>query len=324
MPSDIDLFNLDQSGFDAAALSQSSLSDAQDLMGVAFDALPFPLLFHTNQGILYANTEAGTLFQLEPPALVGKHLLDHVATEDQVAVSTMLQTGLSHPKRKTSMEVLLAVGASERLCRITLVRLPWAGNPIIQLTIVDVTDQRRAEASLRQLTITDELTGAYNRRHAYYEGSLYTEAYKKDDSPFTVAAIDIDYFKKVNDTFGHAAGDQALIRLSRVAHNFLPTIRTSNSSMFARIGGEEFVLLLPGTPLTPAAAISDRFRRVVESMQIESGDVKFQITVSVGVSTMSSTDDSFETLLARADSALYCAKENGRNRVMNFADEDGI
>lgn len=311
-----DLFDFDEPGSAAAALTRETMEGAEQLMGVAFDALPIALLFHTAQGILFANAEACAMFGTEKSALIGRHLLDYIAGDDVAEVASGIDTALVDQEAKVCVEALFhSRHGLERLCRMTMVRLPWPGNPMIQLVVNDITDQRRAEASLRQLTITDELTGAYNRRHAFYEGSLYTDAFASDGSTFSVAMLDIDHFKRVNDTYGHAAGDEVLRSLTACVHAFLPTIRASDSAMFARIGGEEFVLLLPGLDLSEALAATDRLRRRVERSPVTTETGVIDVTVSIGVATMSATDRNFDGLLARADTALYRAKTEGRNRV---------
>lgn len=312
-----DFFEFDQSGHDAAELTRSSLSDAREIMGVAFDALPLTLLFHSAQGILHANAAAGRLFAQPPSALIGQHILDHVASDDIAAVTQALDAGLRAGEQSADVEaVLRQAGGSDRLCRITLVRLPWPGNPMVQMVVNDITDQRRAEASMRQLTITDELTGAYNRRHLFYEALLYVESFKSTGNHFSVGVVDIDHFKSVNDTYGHAAGDDALRKLTACAHTFLPTVRGTDSAMFARIGGEEFVLLLPGLGQKRAAAELDRFRLAVADLNIVTDAGAFQMTISIGVSEIATGDESFETILGRADAALYKAKHGGRNKVV--------
>ncbi|MCS6758774.1 MAG: GGDEF domain-containing protein [Candidatus Devosia euplotis] len=184
---------------------------------------------------------------------------------------------------------------------------------MVQMAVNDITDQRRAEASMRQLTITDELTGAYNRRHLFYEALLYVESFKSSGTNLSVGVVDIDHFKVVNDTFGHAAGDDALRALTACAHAFLPTVRGCDSVMFARIGGEEFVLLLPG--LAEPVAHLDRFRLAVADLTILSDTGPIEIAISIGVSSVRAGDEDFETILGRADAALYDAKHGGRSRV---------
>lgn len=146
----------------------------------------------------------------------------------------------------------------------------------------DITDQKMAEVSLRQMTITDELTGAYNRGHALYEAGLHFESAGTSGMPLSIAMIDIDHFKRVNDTYGHDAGDCVLKALARLAHQFLATKTMLDSPLFARFGGEEFLFLLPGA--SDAGAFVDP-RRV----------------------------------LINGDMALYHAKERGRNRHEFFS-----
>ncbi|MVS98825.1 diguanylate cyclase [Devosia marina] len=311
-----DDFTLDEGGAADARLTQTALSGARELMGVALDVLPIALLFHSAQGVLFSNGIANQLLESEPGALIGQHLLDFVGPDDLPLVSEALSEALARHDHKTSVEALLRVARAERLCRLTIVRLPWPGTPLAQVVIHDITDQKRAEASLRRLTIVDELTGAYNRRHAFYEGSLYVDAYLHDGSPFSLAALDIDHFKSINDGFGHAGGDCALMHFAAACHAFLPTMRKSDSAMFARIGGEEFVLLMPGMAESCALAESERLRRQIQQLEVRHGEQSFRMTVSIGVAAMSKGVRSFEDLLARADGNLYRAKHAGRNRVV--------
>ena len=195
-------------------------------------------------------------------------------------------------------------------------RLPWAGNPVLQVILQDVTEQKRAEASLRQLTITDELTGAYNRRHAFYEADLYISQDARVAPPLSVVMLDIDHFKHINDEYGHAAGDAALVAMTRLVQGLLPSFRDTDSAMFARIGGEEFVVLLPGIGKQRAMEIAERLRHAVASLELDHEERRLRFTTSLGVATYSPADGAFDRLLNRADAALYAAKQGGRNCVV--------
>jgi diguanylate cyclase (GGDEF)-like protein len=128
--------------------------------------------------------------------------------------------------------------------------------------------------------------------------------------------VDIDHFKKINDTHGHATGDLALKRLTLLANEMLPTVEGTDSAIFARLGGEEFVMLLPGLDTDAAKDAAERFRLAIEAMKIDLPDGKLSFTVSAGVATHCPTDKDFTELLNRADQALYEAKGAGRNRVV--------
>jgi diguanylate cyclase (GGDEF)-like protein len=137
--------------------------------------------------------------------------------------------------------------------------------------------------------------------------------------PLSVVMVDIDHFKRINDTYGHAVGDMALKRLVLLANELLPTVEGSDSSIFARIGGEEFVMLLPGLDQKAAELAAERFRRCVQAMIIDLPEGKLNFTVSAGVATFADGDRDFAGLLSRADQALYEAKGAGRNRVLAAA-----
>lgn len=312
---DFDLFKADDDGLGAAVLTQKSLIDTQERLGAMLDVMPIGLLIHTEQGIIFANRAACQLLDADPGRLVGQHLLDYVRHSDLDRVQEKFGTTFHGREDAFELEVVMETdGGTARLARLISSRLPWPGNPVIQILVQDITDQKRAENSLRQLTITDELTGAYNRRHAFYEGALYIE--RGGAIPLSLVLVDIDHFKAINDSYGHAAGDLALKRLTLLANEILPTVRGTDSAIFARIGGEEFVMLLPGLDGTAAKGVAERFRLAVKKLAIEAPEGRFSLTVSAGVACFSPSDRDFSGLLSRADQALYDAKGAGRNRVL--------
>jgi diguanylate cyclase len=312
---DFDLFKSDDEGLGAAVLTQKSLIDTQERLGAMLDVMPIGLLIHTQQGILFANRAASLLLGVEPGRLLGQHMLDYVRGTDLEAVNKRFDTSFSGDTQTFEMEAVLEVKTRPaRLVHLISSRLPWPGNPVIQVLMQDITDQKRAENSLRQLTITDELTGAYNRRHAFYEAALYIG--QNGTVPLSVVLVDVDHFKQINDTFGHAAGDVALQRLTGLANSILPTIEGTDSAIFARIGGEEFVMLLPGLRAKAAGVVAEQFRLAVKDMVIEVPEGRVSFTVSAGVATFRPADQDFGGLLSRADQALYEAKDAGRNRVL--------
>lgn len=163
--------------------------------------------------------------------------------------------------------------------------------------------------SSQAIAVRDDLTGAYNRR--YLMGALHKEKNRSDrgGEPFSVCLIDIDYFKRINDTKGHLAGDQVL-RLLTLA--IQPDVRTTD--YFGRFGGEEFLLILAETPLNGACSYAERLREKIERLQFVEVDAEIKITVSIGV-TQYRPREEISTTLNRADMALYDAKAKGRNRV---------
>ena len=172
-------------------------------------------------------------------------------------------------------------------------------------------------SSVRNMATYDTLTSLYNRR--YFDERLNLEAQKafRSGTPLSLIMVDIDHFKKVNDTFGHTEGDKALREISYL-------LRTSvrKKDVVARYGGEEFVLILPEAGVEESLAIAERIRRTIEKTIFEVGAVQLKLTVSLGISHF--PDDrpgSKEELVRMADLALYDAKRGGRNQVCNFQGE---
>jgi diguanylate cyclase (GGDEF)-like protein len=134
---------------------------------------------------------------------------------------------------------------------------------------------------------------------------LEVDRHRRHGRDISLVAMDLDYFKRINDTFGHLAGDKALIDFVERANAHL-----RSQDQMGRLGGEEFVLLLPETSAQDAWVVAERIRQSSESAGTET-----RYTVSMGIATLHSQDHSLQALLARADQALYRAKANGRNRI---------
>jgi len=163
---------------------------------------------------------------------------------------------------------------------------------------------------LLRLSTTDMLTGLYNRRKFKHEASRIWN--DRDQPPFVVAMIDVDYFKNFNDSAGHAAGDACLVA---VAHALEGALR-SDRDRAARYGGEEFVVLIPNAGSGSAQLLGERLRLAVEALHVPHPGLPGQhVTVSVGAISQDGRDGSFDALLGAADRLLYQAKTAGRNRV---------
>ncbi|HUL21814.1 MAG TPA: sensor domain-containing diguanylate cyclase [Thermodesulfobacteriota bacterium] len=169
-------------------------------------------------------------------------------------------------------------------------------------------------SSVKNMAIYDTLTGLHNRR--YFEERLEVEAQKSlhSNTPLSLVMVDIDFFKKVNDTFGHTEGDQVLCKVSSL-------LKTSvrKKDIVARYGGEEFILILPEARLDETFVMAERIRRLVEETLFEVGKAQVNLTLSLGISNFPSHRvKSKEELMEMADQALYDAKRGGRNRVCIF------
>ncbi len=186
-------------------------------------------------------------------------------------------------------------------------------------TKLDVTEQRSLEVQLRRLATIDSLTGTFNRRRFHELLMIELTRSSRYERDLALLMLDIDHFKRVNDTHGHAVGDEVLAAFVEACRQAL-----RESDIIGRLGGEEFGVILPETTLASAVATAERLRTHVAEMVVasESGDVR--ITVSLGVTSMApGTDETPETTLRRADRALYRAKEGGRDRVEVAGPDDG-
>ncbi|TVZ37954.1 diguanylate cyclase (GGDEF)-like protein [Alteromonadaceae bacterium 2753L.S.0a.02] len=167
----------------------------------------------------------------------------------------------------------------------------------------------RANEELERLATQDTLTDVYNRRHFFTLAEAEFSKARRHGRELSVLMLDVDLFKAINDTYGHAAGDQALRTLTECCRQVV-----RDSDVLGRLGGEEFALCCPDADLDGAFALAERIRTKCEEAQIQSEDAIFGITLSIGVTQMNDDDKHFDTLLQRADTLLYQAKAMGRNR----------
>ena len=179
-------------------------------------------------------------------------------------------------------------------------------------TIVDVTERRLLEDTLRSQAFTDELTGAVNRRHFNLLAADALESARQTGRSYALMAMDIDHFKKINDTYGHAAGDLALQAFVQAC---LGALRAGDQ--VARMGGEEFAVLLPDASLETASQVAERVRQAVAAIRVPVGEDRIlALTVSIGLTVLDARGESLDAALSRADHALYMAKHQGRDRVV--------
>lgn len=180
----------------------------------------------------------------------------------------------------------------------------------------DATEKVRKEEQLKEIANTDFLTGLNNRRYFSFLAAREFHRAKENNESLALLMLDIDYFKTINDTYGHDIGDKAL-------QAFAAHLRqcSRRSDVLGRYGGEEFCVLLPFTDLEVATRIAERVRMHFEKTAIDNKGQKISWTVSIGVAINGSGVASVETLIKHADIACYAAKQHGRNQVMTYSSE---
>ena len=176
----------------------------------------------------------------------------------------------------------------------------------------------RIEEEMRELASHDSLTGLLSR-HAFFESAHnYVSLAKRDKSAFSVAIVDLDYFKSINDQYGHPAGDAVLKLFADVVNSV-----SRRSDIIGRLGGEEFAMILPSTNAGEAYEFAGRLQNAIGKAVLKYKDDMIQYTASIGLASHEpGSEDSIDTLLTRADQALYQAKAAGRNQTVIYSDED--
>jgi len=175
----------------------------------------------------------------------------------------------------------------------------------------DVTELYELKEQFRQQANTDYLTNLYNRRYFIEQAERELTRSQRHALSLTVLSIDIDHFKHINDNYGHTFGDKILIDVSQVLLR-----GTRQEDIVARIGGEEFAIMLPNTTQSKGTLLAERIRKRLQDHDFSATTDDLKVTVSIGITVLSDTDSCFDELLLRVDKALYKAKNKGRNQVV--------
>jgi diguanylate cyclase (GGDEF)-like protein len=189
----------------------------------------------------------------------------------------------------------------------------------IHLELKHAKDQlKKALGELEYLALTDSLTHIPNRRHLYQIAEREFARASRYHSPFSILMLDIDHFKQVNDRYGHLIGDEVIRSVATIIQNSL-----RREDCVARFGGEEFVILLPGTDTPSAMVVANWISGLIASVSFANPTHSIAVTVSIGIATFRRDDRDLDSLLGRADKALLCAKRQGRDRcIVHSADLD--
>jgi len=188
--------------------------------------------------------------------------------------------------------------------------MQFHGEPATISSLVEITARKNYERELQRLAQTDPLTGLLNRRGFFGQAAVLLHAVRSRGETMAVLLMDADHFKRVNDTHGHAVGDEALRQIGSIIQAQL-----CDADALARVGGEEFAGLLPNTPLPQAIDIAERIREAIAGQCLHCVGMRVQVSLSVGVSLVGASEQRIDEALSRADRAMYAAKLAGRNRV---------
>ncbi len=273
---------------------------------------PFPVVISRlrDDEVLYMNPAACDMLALEKEEYHNYSLSDYfiekgkreelLNTIRQSQVVRSFEAQVHHPRKNNDMWIDLTTRTTDMDEEIVLFT-----------TFKDITEQKKTAKILKEQASTDSLTGLYNRRQFEILAYQGLQTAKRYAMPYSILMLDIDFFKKINDTYGHDAGDKVLKKLARTLKE---TMRKSD--IVARYGGEEFIVFLPKTTPKEAYTAAEHVREAVENMKTVINGKNIPITVSIGISDNQSFD--LTLLIKQADEALYASKENGRNKTMSY------
>ena len=276
------------------------------------------LILNANLEVLLTNRFSVQAFGYQAAEVQQQQVLDFYASEDQARAGEYLQGALEHPDRLHRWEIRRRKKNDELLwVRETARVLTCHGEPIVLLTCEDIDEAYRLSEKLNFHRAHDDLTGLANRKTLEERLARVLESAHSEGSEHTLAIIDIDQFRILNDACGHTAGDELLRQIARI----LKTISRKRDTL-ARIGGDDFALLVEDCPPRQAAAALEAARLAVEAFQFVWNERTFRVSLSIGVAAINRHCDSIAGALSMADAACYAAKDAGHNRIHRYEIDD--
>ncbi|HMJ13456.1 MAG TPA: diguanylate cyclase [Polyangiaceae bacterium] len=294
----------------AQKLAEFAVTQGAQSLRALFAAAPVALVLSrlSDKTVVLANQRAADLFEVPLSQVVGEKTPDYYvdpAERDEIVARLVrdghIEQGATRMRTRTGREFWATISG-----RV----LEFESEMCVLVGAHDVTAQKELEEQLRELATRDALTGLWNRRHFMELAGREVKRVSRARAALALCILDADQFKRINDMHGHPAGDRVLVALARAAESVL-----RSSDVLARVGGEEFHVLLPDTDAAGAAGVAERIREAIANVSVRSENgAAIRPTVSIGVTVYRRGDD-LQALLHRADAALYRAKEQGRNRV---------
>jgi diguanylate cyclase (GGDEF)-like protein/PAS domain S-box-containing protein len=291
------------------AMEHLMLGNEQQLRAI-LEILPVPVFIARRRDgrILFVNRKTCLLLQQSAGPLLRAHSPDFfVEQEDRKKIHMMVDA--VHDVREVEVRMKTAQGR-EFIAELAAINVDYATEPAMLVSINDISERKKLEAELFHQANTDSLTGLSNRRFFMIQAEQEIRRARRFNRSLSIIMMDLDYFKHINDTYGHAAGDSALETIVRAS---LESLRESD--VMGRLGGEEFAVILPETNIQAASDVANRLLEHIAETPVATSKGVVQCTASLGVAQLSSKDNTIDDLLCRADEALFLAKEHGRNRI---------
>ena len=293
----------------AERVANLQLARHRETLQALLQAVPAPMIVvNRKDGTILQANEAARGYFGEGPLRQPHAIQASIERRDLRKLTMILEANGRIDGFETRLK--LAGGAArDVLLSVTTAEVDGVAAVLVALT--DITGRKEMEANLERLASTDPLTGLVNRAHFFALAKGEIRRARRYGRPLAVIMADIDHFKRINDTYGHGEGDRALASFADLCRKL---VRAEDT--VARLGGEEFGLLLPETDADQAMALANRLRAAVEDLHL--GSLPAPITISIGISQLLAGETTLDAALSRADQALYAAKRSGRNRVVHF------
>jgi diguanylate cyclase (GGDEF)-like protein/PAS domain S-box-containing protein len=296
----------------ARARAESALAASEARHRSLVELAPDGIVLHRKGRLIYMNPAAAALIGAgSPDNAVGHSIFEYIVPEDRQLAAERLQriTSTGLPGGPTEFRIRRNDGQII-VCEVVSGLAPSPDGIDVQSVVRDVTDRKRLEEEFRRLAATDYLTGARNRRAFFEQAETEWRRARRHRRNLSLLMLDVDRFKRINDTYGHSVGDDVLRLLVAGCRRILRA-----EDILGRYGGEEFVALLPEVDIEGAMAIAERLRVQAASTAVPAGGRKIHFSVSIGVTEAQLTRETLDDALRRADDALYDAKNSGRDRV---------
>lgn len=296
-------------------LVEARLRESEDNLKHLFEVAPVPLVLTRDRdgAILRMNHAASLLLRVEPGEISDLRTPDfYVDLREREQVITRLRTQGAVEGADVHLRT---VDGKTIETMLTAVRTEYDGETVYFVGLVDISERKRIERELQRLARTDTLTGLHNRRSFFELAEREILRARRKRAPLALLLLDVDEFKQINDRFGHAVGDNALNSVVEAIGRCL-----REYDIAARIGGEEFAILLPEMSAEWGVDAAERVREAVAATPVTTPDGMIHLTVSIGVAAVDCNVATIDRALSQADAALYEAKRSGRNRVASADD----
>ena len=289
------------------------LETSQEELKAIFNQLP-DVFYRTNmQGII---------------TLISPSCYNILGYRQEVMIGTLMSSYYLHPEDRqkvvqaitegggkvTKVEAALRHknGSAIWISTNAFVRYEENGQPsYIEGVARDISERKLMEDQLTALSRTDALTEVYSRRYFIDKSEAVIEMMKRYQRPASMMMMDLDHFKQINDHYGHHIGDLALIAFTKACR-----LEIREADILGRLGGEEFALMLPETPIQSAQILAERIRMATAAIEIPVAEHMIRFTISIGLVELNDEDNSLDAIMLRADNAMYQAKARGRNKVV--------